>query len=71
VAHLAGDDRDGRALAFAREVLGPFALGEVDLAEPGQEVEVSPVAAVLAVGDRRQSGRLFPRYERGDALVCP
>ena len=69
VAHLADDRRDRRALALAGEVGRPLALRQPDPGEPTEEVEVPPVAAELAVGDRVQPDRLFTGGELGDALV--
>ena len=66
---FADHDRDGRALAFTREILRAFALGGADPADRGEEVEVPPVAAELAVGHGGQADRFLLGDECGDRLV--
>ena len=69
VANLADDDRDRRALALTGEVGRALPLGETDAFEPVEEVEVPPIAAELAIGDRPQADALLVADELGDALV--
>jgi hypothetical protein len=61
VAQLPGDDGN-RRLLFGTAELGPGVLAQRHALELREKVEVPPVAAELAVGDRLQADRFLLRH---------
>ena len=70
---LAGDEHGRRlrvgALELRVEVGIALVALELDAVEAGEEVDVPPVAAELAVGDRRQAQVLLQLHDLADQAV--
>ncbi len=66
--HLAGQPEHRRLLVARVERVG-LVYGQVDAVEAVDEVDVPPVAAELAVGDRLDADRLLQRDHVADAAV--